>query len=243
LWLAEVQNLPLERDGLRPLFPDGTIELTLRNQDIERLGAFITVDPSGRKITSDDTAIGAHVIWEGMRIELAGLSGKIRSPKETIMDALALAIQYDAPIIFVEAIAYQESLCYWGNNVLQELHLANTYRFEPISAGQASKLARIRAWVGELLAGQYFIVDNEVRADILFQGLQFDSSRNDNKDDLLDCAAYGTVVRNQFLQAVLNESTKFASNQIKRAPKSLVLGSLGQRMRALYRHGGEARRA
>jgi hypothetical protein len=240
IWMAEVQNLPLERDGVLPLFPDGTIPLTLRDQGLERLGAFITVDPAGSNPNADDTALGAHVVWEGMRTELAYVEGEILAPRATIMKALKLAMDFSAPLIFVESVAYQSTLAFWGNEVIRELGLGQMYRFVPLPAGRGSKLSRIRAWVGELLAGQYTISDNEVRARILYQGLAFNALRTDNRDDLLDTAAYGTVVRSMHMQEVLNESRRFAANKQYKLQATVVHGSLQANIRRLYRIGGRA---
>lgn len=209
IFMAEVQNQPLESDGLQPLFPEGDFALTILPEDKEQIGAFITIDPAGKKRNSDDTAIGGHVIYGGDTFHLAELSAMVRDPANTVKDAIAMAMKLRAPIIFVEAVAYQETLAFWGNKMLQELSMDNLLQFVPLPVGSVAKLSRIRAWVGELLSGNYVITDVAVKAEILFQGIAFDPSRNDNRDDKLDTASMGTLVRNKFMQLVLSESTKF----------------------------------
>jgi hypothetical protein len=203
LWMAEVQNQPLESDGLQPLFPDGTCPLSVVPPEIEQLGAFVTIDPAGRKKNSDATVIAGHRVWEDMLFELANIDASIRNPQQTIFAALDMAQKVDAPIIFVEDVAYQETLAFWGNSVLETLGLQEQYRFIGLPVGGASKLSRIRAWVGELLAGRYVITDQDTRQQVLYQGLQFKSERADNTDDILDASAHGAIVRNKHLQLVL----------------------------------------
>jgi hypothetical protein len=238
LWYAEVLNQPLETDGLRPLFPDGNFATTIIDAGYERIGAFVCVDPAGNKRTSDDTAISGHVVWEGNTIEVSYLKGEILDPRTTILNAIAVAEQLSAPIIFVEAVAYQTSLCFWGQAVLAELGLQDTYQFLPIGAGGVAKLARIRAWVGELLSGQYIVSSQDIKAAILYQGLGFDARRTDNTDDLLDSCAYGTVVRNQYLMEVIQASEKMLAYKQRQLVTSSSRGSLSQGMRRLYQQRG-----
>lgn len=215
LWMAEIQNQPLEQDGVRPLLPDGDFQLTILDPGYQKIAAFVTVDPAGSNKGADDTAIGGHVVWEGMQIQLVALEAALMDPRQTIITALRMAERVQAPLIFVEAVAYQASLCFWGQEVLKELHLDHLYTFVPLQAGKASKLARIRAWVGELLGGQYCITDQETKQKILYQALVFDARKTDNRDDLLDTAAFGTVIRNHYMAEVLEASYQFGIHQDK----------------------------
>jgi hypothetical protein len=234
LWMAEIQNSPLESDGVRPLLPDGDFALTILDPAYQKIGAFVTIDPAGSNKGADDTAIGGHVVYEGKQIELAALEAGLMDPRKTIMTALKVAEQVHASLIFVEAVAYQASLSFWGNEVLKELYLENSYRFVPLQAGRASKLARIRAWVGELLGTQYCITDKDIKQQILYQALVFDARKNDNRDDLLDTAAFGTIVRNNYMDEVIEASYQFGLFQDKLPVEQTSGSGLGRQIALTY---------
>ena len=236
-FMAEVMNQPLEREGRAPLFPSGHIPLTLVDPSSRKLGAFVTIDPAGRKKGSDDTAITGHIIWEGYKFDIVEQHAEILDPKQTIQLAVAMAARIAAPIIYVEAVAYQESLAFWGQETLATLHLQHTMRFEPLTVGQGSKLARIRAWAGEMQSGMYGISNREVRDALLLEAYAFDPTRTDNTDNRLDSCAMGTIVRNKCLQSVLAAYSNYTPPA--KAPP-VVHGALGKIHRihtGVYTHG------
>ena len=239
VFMAEVQNQPLESDGLQPLFPDGDFPLTLlHDTGLETIGAFVTIDPAGRKRTSNDTAIAGHLIYEDHTFELAHLEAEILDPAQTIKRAIAIAEQIGAPYVFVESVGYQETLAFWANEIIKTMRLERHIEFRPLGVGTSAKLARIRAWVGELLAGKYVISSPDVKASILFQGLQFDATRTDNRDDKLDVAAHGTLVRNNalLLDEILYAYRMQQAYTLDNCPKpQTVAGALASRLASSLR--------
>lgn len=188
IWYAEVQNDP--QASKRSLLNGKEFPRWERPDNLEVIASFITIDPAGRKRTSDDTVICAHRVYKDHREPSALIVGKL-NPGDTIDKALELAMRMGSTHIFVEGVAYQESLVFWADKRLKELKLDNIYKFVPIYPGKVSKLLRIRAMVGDILGGRIRVYDPKVRTLLLGQIATFKIDRTDNKDDILDCVAYG----------------------------------------------------
>lgn len=159
-------------------------------------GGFIIIDPSGRKKRSNNTEIGAFVMYDGVPYFRARRYG-VMSPKETIKAALALALEHNIALICVEAVAYQETLLFWFQEVINELHIEGIELAE-IYPGGISKNARILKMFTQLIpdrdtlstAMASIMLSNAVRSMVLDQIRNFQPLRNDNTDDLLDILAY-----------------------------------------------------
>ena len=217
VWFAEIQNDP----SMAPnrLLPDGDFPLALENPLVEKIGAFITIDPAGRKKTSDDTVIVAHEVYEEGMIVLTEIDAGIYNPQETIEKAIAMALRIQAPIIFPEGNAYQETLAFWMEKYLIQMGLWEAIQVHPI-INSASKLSRIRSLIKVLIEGSTQVWDMRVKAKLLFQALSFKIERSDNRDDILDCCATGETVRAQHMHKCL--ITNDLSLLIQEAPGQKV---------------------
>lgn len=238
LWIAEHQNQSKPQDaGIEPLFPTGDFALTTRNAEWLQVGGFVTIDPAGNSKRADDTAICGHRVYEDGTIELAEIIAAKLNPMDCILAAVAMAERCMAPVIFSEAAAYQATLCFWANRVLQDLQLEGTLLFLPISPSNQRKLVRIRAWVGELLGGAYVVCDPDVKAKVLYQGMLYKFNAVDNNDNILDGAAYGAVVRNLHMQLVTEHCAYVYGNNLGSQVADSVRttpGGLSRALSALY---------
>ena len=159
-------------------------------------GGFIIIDPSGRKKKSNNTEIGAFVMYDGIPYFKARKYG-VMSPKETIKNALALATEQGIGLICVEAVAYQETLLYWFQEVINELHIEGIELAE-LYPGGISKNARITKMFTQLTPDRDTIgtgmaaimLGNAVRSMVLDQIRSFNPLTQNNIDDLLDILAY-----------------------------------------------------
>jgi hypothetical protein len=159
-------------------------------------GGFIIIDPSGRKKKSNNTEIGAFVMYDGTPYFKARKYG-VMSPKETIKNALALAIEHGIGLICVEAVAYQETLLYWFQEVIDELHIEGIELAE-LYPGGISKNSRITKMFTQLTPDRdtvatgmaAIMLSNEVRSWVLAQIGSFNPLTQNNTDDLLDIMAY-----------------------------------------------------
>lgn len=150
-------------------------------------GGCVIIDPSLGKKKSDDVAIGAFLIFDGIPVLWETKVGKF-DPGETIKQATYLAARYNIQLIIVESVAYQETLIFWFNFVFQLLGITGIH-VGPVTSGGMQKNARIIAMFKQLLSGKILLGPNE-RSAAIYQITQFNQMLTKNKDDLLDVLAY-----------------------------------------------------
>ena len=232
IWFAEVMNQPTQRPNA--LLPEGDFPLTVRSMDLIPVGAFITVDPAGSKPNSDDTVIAGHVIYEDGQCEVAQLIADKLTPKDTIYLSATMAEELGAKFIFPESVAYQATLAYWFNE-LQDGTKASLEAI-PLPTGGSSKLKRIRAWVQELLEGDYIISEPQIKASVLFQLLAYRVEASNNKDDIVDACAMGTIVRAQHHATIVSAYRGLKkSPTLPRTTVGCLLSAIPKRFRAATR--------
>lgn len=195
IFLAEVLNddSALARAGVdTTLIPNVNGELFKEPHQ----GGFIIIDPSGRKKKSNNTEIGAFVMYDGIPYFQKRSFG-VMSPKETIKNALMLATELGIGLICVEAVAYQETLLFWFQEVIDDLHIEGIELAE-IYPGGISKNARIVKMFTQLTPDRDTVATGtaaimlgpEVRSMVLNQIQGFNPLTINNVDDLLDICSY-----------------------------------------------------
>lgn len=150
-------------------------------------GGFVVIDPSGSKKKSDDTALGAVLVFDGKPVLWELKTGKM-DPKQTIRAAISLAMKYGMQLIVVEAVAYQETLCFWFEEAFTEMGIEGLH-VAGVHPGGLQKNARIRDWFKLLLSGENYL-HPDVRSAVVYQITQFNPLKTNNKDDILDVGAY-----------------------------------------------------
>ena len=161
---------------------------------------FIIIDPSGKKKTSDATAIGLFKVYEGIPW-LVKLARTILTPKETILQALSFGIEHGCQYVFVEDIAYQDSLLFWFEEICRGEGIRG-FTFLPINRGNKSKNVAIVAMLKQLQGTQLLGYDQKSEpelgvhpslvTDVVFDALKFNPTTTNNTDDLLDILAYAS---------------------------------------------------
>lgn len=203
IFLAEVLNddSALARAGVdTTLIPQ--VDSAIFNEPHQ--GGFIIIDPSGRKKRSNNTEIGAFVMYDGIPYFHSRRFG-VMSPKETIKNALALATELGIGLICVEAVAYQETLLFWFQQVIDELHIEGIELAE-LYPGGISKNARIVKMFSQLTPDRdtqvtgtaAIMLSANVRSMVISQIQGFNPLKTDNVDDLLDILAYVYKVIERF---------------------------------------------
>ena len=159
-------------------------------------GGFIIIDPSGRKKRSNNTEVGGFLMYDGVPYFRSRRYG-VMSPKQTIKEALAMASELGIGLICVEAVAYQETLLFWFQEVINDLHIEGIELVE-IYPGGISKNARITKMFPQLTPDQdevhtglaAIMLSAAVRSMVLDQVKHFNPLTANNVDDLLDILAY-----------------------------------------------------
>ena len=152
-------------------------------------GGFIIIDVAGDKKDSDDTAIGACLIYDSYTQPhfREVLAGKM-NPLDTLKSAMKMAIKYNIRAIFIEAVAYQSSLLFWATFITTNYGIEG-FEFIPIQPRRVPKNVRIMDSLRSLQAGE-IILHDDVRTIVVHQISSFDVTRINNKDDILDLLDY-----------------------------------------------------
>jgi len=200
VWYSEVMNIPV--GGKLSLLPEGKLPDTPIMEGEEAIGSFITIDPSGYRADSDDTVIALHHIYAPMHYRVEKIIAKVMNPGVCISNALSMAEEGKVSHVFVETVAYQQSLKW---HIEEALRVGNTVGVTVVEVKphRRNKTSRIRAWIKAVLEGHYSIAP-KVRNMVMFQALAFKVERKDNTDDILDACAYGLDVRNEYQDLVVD---------------------------------------
>jgi len=202
LWFAEVMNDPKAK--ATSLLTETLPECPYNIEDPSFIpdGVFITIDPAGFRDVSDDNQIVVHYVHDGKGI-IAESRGGIFKPDELIKEAISLALFHGASLIAVEDTGYQQTLGFWLTHYIQELNISGIH-IVPVHHHGRSKEQRIRQFVAECLAGNYFHGTAAARSAFIWQATKYKLGAKKNKDDLLDATAYGLDVRNEYWHLVTN---------------------------------------
>jgi len=199
IWFAEVMNDP--RSQAKSLLHTDLPHCAI--QEIEDPdGVFITIDPAGFRDSSDDNVIAVHYKHNGLGY-VVEVSRGILDPQQLILEALRLAVKHGASLIGVEDVGYQQTLGFWLTHFIKEKHIQGILVI-PMNPHGRSKEARIRQFIAELYAKTYFLLSVPVRRDFVWQASMYKVGKKANKDDLLDCIAYGLDIRNEYWHVISN---------------------------------------
>lgn len=162
-------------------------------------GGFVIIDPALKKAKSDNTAIGAVLIFDGEPILWEIEEGRFDEYNKIIV-ALKLAIKYHLTAIVVEDAAYQSSLCFWINQVKVKLNL-NAIQELTVSTGSIAKSSRILDAAKQLTAkkpGTRLWIHPQVRSLVVHEFMYWDPLKTKNKDNVLDLLAHAWKVINLY---------------------------------------------
>lgn len=165
------------------------------------MSGFIMIDVAGDKKDSDDTAIGACLIFDSLtNPHFREVSAGKYSPLETIKIAMKMALRHNIRTIFVEAVAYQSSLLFWARYVCNQLGIEG-FNFLPIAPRRVPKNVRIMDSLRRLQSGE-IILHEDVSAVVQNQISEFDPTKIDNTDDILDLLDYFVEIPQKHSQEI-----------------------------------------
>lgn len=203
VWFAEVMNDPISRSV--SLIQDKVPEAPyLFNKEVPD-GVFITIDPAGFRKLSDDNVIAVHYVFDG-KGTVREIDAGIKDPEQLITAALRLALHHGASLIGIEDAGYQQTLMFWMNKYLKEWGITGIH-VVPLKHKNRSKEQRIRLFVAEVMAANYYL-HPDVLAAWLWQAMKYKIGKEDNKDDILDAIAYALDVRAEHWHLVTNLRTR-----------------------------------
>lgn len=189
IFYAEVQNDP--KSVSMSLLQGGTLKMVEKPEYFD--ATFITVDPSGMKKHSDTNAIIVHGVQSEVGYVLDA-DDKQRIPIDVVRKIIEFAVRYQVSVIGIESVAYQGTLMFWIDFVREQMGLEDFPFIIELSAWGRNKELRINSWVQAAMSGMYHICGDHAFGLILREALSYRFGAGDNKDNVLDAAAYGLDV-------------------------------------------------
>ena len=158
-------------------------------------GKFIVIDPASTKKNADEHAV-ALVYIVGSKIIVRDVVHKRLTPKEAIRIAVSLAIREGAWTVFIEDVAYQDTLIYWFNEELKTnqlwTHLQSTFKLLPINPRNRSKNSRILQLFKQINVGD-IVIHPTAQVAVGNEGTAYIATKSDNEDNVLDACHYALV--------------------------------------------------
>lgn len=180
-------------------------------------GKFIVIDPSNDKHNSDAVSVGYFEMHEGKPVAREIDEGRM-SPLDTIKSALKLCMKWNCRAVFIESNAYQYSLKFWSNFVVQQLGIEGI-TFQEIYSGRVTKNTRILTMFKAYIKGE-ILVHPSCSAQVHAQASAFQPLKTNNVDGVLDLLTYAPRVCTEFPELIQmytleNEQTWDAIDQLQ----------------------------
>lgn len=199
-WWAEIQNDPSFSERLS--FDSSKVATYYPNRlDIPH-SAFMVVDPSLGKKSSDDLVTGHfvmfedQVVWDDVRITVDSI------PNFTFK-TIEWALETGTPVIFIEDYAMQGVIIQWFDFWLEQ-HSIEGLQIHGINRRGLAKNTAITQFLRLCMNNQIHLVSH-VRARVIAQGASFDPRIKSNKDDILDTGFYADLIsRNPELRDLIS---------------------------------------
>jgi hypothetical protein len=195
IWFAEVMNIPI--GGAASLLPDGKLPVCPFGEEDTPVAEFITVDPAGYRAHSDDNCIVRHGVWSYSEYSVREIIAGNFDPGVVVEKTITLAMEHGITLIGVETVGYQQALKWHFEQKLISMGLASTISIVELKPRNRDKTGRIQVFVKEVFTPTYYI-EKKAQGQFLFQARAFRLDKKDNKDDILDCCAYGIDIRNEY---------------------------------------------
>ena len=170
--------------------------------DTESEGSFIVIDPSSGKKDGDDCTINHYSVTDGKPILDQIVFGTF-SPLETIKKTLEMAMANDTRLIVVEDVAYQSTLLFWFNHVLEAEGITG-FELAPVAPKGQAKNNRIKRGLLQLLSGEIYL-HPRVRSLVLSQIVEWNPLKIQNKDDIIDPIGYCEEVMKRYPHLVVRQ--------------------------------------
>lgn len=163
--------------------------------DTEPDASFILIDPSSGKKQGDDCTLNHYSVIDGTPILDKVLHGTF-TPLETIKKTIELGIANGTRLICVEDVAYQATLLFWFNHVVNSEGISG-FEFVPVAPKGQAKNNRIKRGLLKLLKGEIYL-HPEVRGLVLSQISDWNPAKVNNTDDIIDPIGYVEEVMQRY---------------------------------------------
>jgi hypothetical protein len=173
-----------------------------QNSDIPG-GKYIIIDPATDKHNADAVSIGYFEIHNGYPVLREVIEDRL-SPGDTIRESLKLCLKYGVALVAIESNAFQYSMLYWFNFITTQQGIIGITPVE-IYSGAQNKNSRILGMFKQLLRGEVWIHPDCV-PPVYLQISQFNPTKRDNTDGLLDLLTYAPKVIELYGNQIISTS-------------------------------------
>lgn len=221
-WYAEMMNLPYDPDA--SLVDIGKVKFMSVPEPADPIisAAWINIDPAiSKKSTADRCAIVATIMYDTGVIQHVEVYARQGMDFHTIYEvATAMAQRWFTKAIFIENEAFQAVLLPVFD-MLAGME-GEDYTFTGVPTAGVAKLARLRAWAGFLHRHEVALSfgDSEITGELS----NFDRTKKENRDDVIDACAQLPTVLNSFFHIVLD--SRVVSSVNTGYPGQIVEGTL-----------------
>lgn len=158
---------------------------------------YIIIDPASTKKNADDHAITVNYVVDDTPIVRKVVNG-VMNPMEAIINAIVLALQYGATYIFVEDVAYQDTLLWWFRKVIEAdtqipQLMKDQLKVLPCSPARGNKNTRILHMFKQITHGG-LLIHPDAQAKVKAEGIAFDKMKTNNTDNIIDACHYALPV-------------------------------------------------
>lgn len=212
-WMCEMMNMP--GHGENGFTADQLFYQPMPTPDSITC-AWLSIDPAfGLNAHNDETAISVHVIPKhGVPMTVASAHGHFADVR-IFDEAVRLAEYWGAWVWGVEAVAAQRVLISLFQLLAAARGYHNRIQYLPLKAGKGDpKLSRMRAFVSLMAHKEWALSESDI--DITNQILSLDMRLKEQADDIVDSAAYGPAMMEQylpFIQTIYNDGAAWESEQ------------------------------
>lgn len=202
-WFGELMNMPLNLET--SLIDYDLIKYTARRHpgDGHKYHTFITIDPAvSKSTTADDAAIVLHTIDRaGVPQATEYVYG--RMGVDGICDAVKMLCQkWDCHVVGCESVQLQVILLDYLRLAFAVDNMVD-YDFVPIEIGQSWKTGRLKVWAAALGEGEYTLPEDDW--DMVQQLINFDTRKENNKDDLIDAGSMGLYMLKNYMDLIMQD--------------------------------------
>lgn len=198
-WMCEMMNMPGHGQNGFSLSHMYMIEPPMPD---ETTAAWLILDPAfGEKETNDDSSITAHVIRDdGLPVVVEDVTGRF-TEAELFDIMLRLARKWNAWAWGIEAVAAQKLLISMFNIFMNLKLVPNHIELIPLISGRGDpKISRIKAFIGLMGKKEYAIANTMLT--FVTQAMEYNMTKKNNRDDLLDSCAYGPLMIEEHLSLI-----------------------------------------
>ena len=159
----------------------------------------IIIDPALSRKKSDAVAIGAVVWFDDLPVLWELQVGKF-DPMQIIVKALEMAYRLNIRGVGIESVAFQQTLCFWFEYVMQRDGVEGPEICELYPGGVSKNSAILQMF--KLLVSRKIGLHSRVRNLVVNQITMFNPDKTNNKDDILDILRYIAKMEEKYPDAI-----------------------------------------